>query len=297
MSINIAFGVDLKFLPQARAVISSVLSTSQRADDLRFHILHAADDGSIARMVSAWNKAAVRAVPVTNPYAESSRRLSPAVALRMLLPDALPDIDRVIYLDADTVVLHDIADLASVDLGGRPIGGVIDAGMYVVMARRMARGDNELRDYLLSHGFDPVRRHYINSGVLVMDLEKLRAMNFSSKALFLASSEAERFHWFDQCIINKVLMDQIAFLDPRWNALANAIQMKRRHRFAAPDTQSMLKLQRDDPWIIHYAGGKKPWLTDKAWHAGTWWQHADDSWPRPPKGPFSAIWDRWFRAA
>ena len=40
---------------------------------------------------------------------------------RLLLPDLLGEVDRVVYVDVDTLLLDDICELAWTDLGGRPV--------------------------------------------------------------------------------------------------------------------------------------------------------------------------------
>ena len=46
---------------------------------------------------------------------------------RLFLEDILPpDINKVLYLDADTIVLNDLSKLFEIDLGNNYIGGVVD---------------------------------------------------------------------------------------------------------------------------------------------------------------------------
>src|SRR5262249_47482849 len=50
-----------------------------------------------------------------------------ATYARFLLPELLPNVDRVIYLDCDLLVHHDLADLYELSIGSNPLGAVLDS--------------------------------------------------------------------------------------------------------------------------------------------------------------------------
>ncbi len=144
---------------------------------------------------------------------------------RLLLPSVLGHLDRVIYMDADVIVLHDIAELWSADLGGAPIGGVTDIGVYRKLVREDARGGRQFRDHMLSLGMDLTRRQYVNSGLLLLDLQQLRANNFAVQVRDQYTARRDRLWYADQDIINVVMRDQIrhhrsALERPRSDAFA-----------------------------------------------------------------------------
>lgn len=284
MPIHIAFGVDRAFLRQVAVTIASILAHAANPSDLRFHVLHSVDEQGFPGEIEHWGLDHVQLVPLHNPFrAEDGTggRITVSSYLRTLIPEALPHLERVLYLDADIIVQHDIAELYRSDLQGRPMGGVLDLGVYMLLGRGEVRGYSGWRDYFMSVGFDPSRLHYVNTGMLLMELEPLRRLEFGRRALQMSADRGHEVRFGDQCITNAVLMDQIALLEPRWNVLANTAAFRRRHHYLPAELRSVLRAQVAEPWIIHFSGDKKPWNSAETWRADAWWDHADNTWPRP----------------
>ena len=286
--VHVAFAVDGKFIDLVAVAITSIIAHSTAPQRLRFYVLYDRRDNAVPERAARWSLSVpVEMVAIDNPFPQATGRITTAALYRTLLPDALA-IDRVLYLDADIVVQRDIAELYATDLGGASVGGVVDAGMYLTMDREAARGYRDLRDYFLSMGFDATRKHYINSGMLLMDLDVLRRAHFTDDIVKAAIEFEGRLRTHDQCLINKVLFGRIALLDPRWNALANTVGRKRWHRYAGPELRTMIDQQGGDPWLIHFAGDEKPWSSQGLWRSDAWWRHASStniSWVRPSGWP------------
>lgn len=70
--------------------------------------------------------------------------------MRVLLPTFLPELDRILYLDIDTIVTRDISELWDLDL----------SGCYFAAAREPAKSREDFT--------------YINAGVMMMNLEQMR---------------------------------------------------------------------------------------------------------------------------
>ncbi len=81
---------------------------------------------------------------------------------RLLAPTHLPkEIDKVLYLDVDTIVCQDLSELYNSDIDGYGIGAVLDNSYYAAL------------DYYERLGYSP-SLGYINSGVLLMNLKYWR---------------------------------------------------------------------------------------------------------------------------
>ena len=169
---------------------------------------------------------------------------------RLFIPELFPDIDRAIYLDTDTVITDDVAQLYDIDLQGNLMGAVHDQTMDVQEAL--------IRYCQAEHGFDT--RRYINSGVLLMDCERLREINFVQQFAELLNTYHPELAAVDQDYINAMLHDSLLLLDPRFNVLsANG-----------PDDVA-------DPCIIHFNLFNKPWNYPDALRADIWWKYAAQS--------------------
>ena len=106
---------------------------------------------------------------------------------RLLVCDLLPDYDKCIYLDIDTIVLEDLSLFYAQDIEDFYLAGVRAAGYQFNAVHNIRRlGLPDVSDY-------------INAGVLLMNLKKLRQDTMSKKFLDLIK---EKYHDQDQDILN-----------------------------------------------------------------------------------------------
>lgn len=110
---------------------------------------------------------------------------------RLALHRMLPDEERVLYLDVDTIAMFDFDELFEADLEGNLIGGVREPKRCL----------------------DPFV--YLNAGVLLMDLEKLRT-GFGDEMLDIANRKKMRCP--DQDAINLICQGRMLELNPIYNA-------------------------------------------------------------------------------
>lgn len=164
---------------------------------------------------------------------------------RFLLPDQLPDVDRVVYLDADTLTVASLAPLATTPLDGAGLAAVPN----VVEAR--------MRWHLDRLGLGG--RPYLNSGVLVMDLDWMRRHDSPRLLLECLRENADELMWVDQDALNLVFGSGWARLHPRWNA-QNSLW---RWPELAADVfgREQLRQALADPAVLHFEGPSiaKPW--------------------------------------
>ncbi len=213
-----------------------------------------------------WLAGAFPAVPITflpcdgisyGPRGRSRRiptRITVSTMDRLLLPDLLEGVDRVVYLDVDTLMLGDIAELARVDLGGRPLAARDSNVSEASEWQRAGRGLDESlatelrRSMGLRHGFG---HPALNAGVLVLDLERMRRDDFTGTYL----GWVERYGFHDQDTMLAYAGPDRARLDPRWNALPVLEDVK-------------------DPWLIHWATFNKPWEDRLSFEQERWRAYA-----------------------
>ena len=289
--INVAFTVDNHNLDQVAVVITSILAHSSEPSALRFFIVLDGPADVARQKIAGWpdRPGTLTLVPLDNRFAGRPQvgHISTAALLRTQLPNALPQLDRVLYLDADIIVRRDIAELYRSDLGDKPVGGVLDLGMYMRLRRESVHGDPALGDYFARLGLNLHQSPYVNSGVLLMDLAALRAFEFSARALAFSKARGAELITMDQCLINTLLSGRIALLDPRWNAFCHVLHQPRRHHYLPRRLRADLKLQQSEPWLVHYTGPNKPWNSAEVWRAADWWAYAETSgigWPPAPTG-------------
>ena len=184
-------------------------------------------------------------------------RYSEAASLRLLLPELLPELDRILYLDCDIIVRQDLARLwRETDLGDNYLGVVFEAPI---------EGQSERFRAL---GCDPDR--YFNSGFLLMNLAQMRAEKVSEK--LLEACRVPYLEFPDQDALNQVCQGRVLPLSPLYNSIRTFFIPKYKPAFVRQYGEELWdRVQREG--TVHYTGGK-PWNLFTV-QFGTWWKVYD----------------------
>lgn len=197
---------------------------------------------------------------------QNSKYISIETYYRLVIPSVLPKYDNVIYLDCDLVVLADISELYSIDIGNNLIGGV----------------RNPLHSAMKSHIENDLAldsKKYVNAGVLVMNTGKMREEGFEKQCFDLLASGRE-LKFMDQDTINIIAKDRIYYYDMSWNyewhyERLNTFKDKRYHLIEeeVPEYEKASEEIR----ILHYTGDIKPWNNSKLRFGDLFWEYANKS--------------------
>ena len=192
--------------------------------------------------------------------AKSNSNFTTPAYYRLNLSELLPNLDKIIWLDGDTVTFKDLTDMINIDMEDYYYRGFLDP------VWKSFAPDPKTYD------------HYINSGVMLINLNKLRKDNIYEKFInFIRNNNGN--YYFDQGVINTVCKDNIYCLPPKfgmWNfqnlevARAANAQLNKKFRYKESDYLDAYK----DPSILHYAGSAKPWNNTKVCKASDWWDYA-----------------------
>ncbi len=240
--IHICLAPDNAYAMHAGVTVASIIANAAPDDYLHFYIL----DGGLTRenkeklmrvMTNAVRRgraAMMEFVPVHISY-KMPTAWPIAASYRLKIPDLIKA-DKCLYLDSDVVVLRSLKVLWETPLNGKTIGLVADCS-----------------DALLKQkwGLD----FYGNSGVLLMDLKRYRRLNGWQKSLDFCQQNWEKITLPDQDILNNIFAGDIEPLDRRWNAHEGA-ESRKKFKGNKAYLQSL-----DNPFIIHYIGSLKPWIS------------------------------------
>lgn len=164
------------------------------------------------------------------------KRFTPGSILRLYLPDILPKtVDKVIYLDCDTVVMTDIRILWSVPLDDYCIAACPDKILLSSSSNKRYWRKSQIPDDM-----------YFNSGVLVFNLKAIRhkiTIPFVD-VMYGYMKAHNNLRWPDQDVLNWFCQGNYLQLDEKYN------------QFATLDTKNVSY----EDGIIHYAIRElKPW--------------------------------------
>jgi lipopolysaccharide biosynthesis glycosyltransferase len=258
--IHVASAVDERYLPHVLSVAKSISASSEWHTRVAYHVLYDGPDGDLPRTVARHRDAHLRIYlhNVANPLRDlpTQAHVSSATYLRFMLPDLLRSLRRVIYLDADVVVHRDIGDLWRTPLGGHPIAGVRDFPIIAENDRQERAGEGRLVRYFreVLH-IDP--ETYVNAGVLLLDLHRLRLDSFGARGLAISRDRHSELKWGDQDVINIEFDGRKNLLDSRWNFIPALDE--RKLQSLRPGLRVEALRQREGPFITHHAGPNKPW--------------------------------------
>ncbi|MDR1978228.1 MAG: glycosyltransferase family 8 protein [Synergistaceae bacterium] len=131
---------------------------------------------------------------------------------RLLIPELLPSkIEKVIYLDSDILVNMNIQELWDISLENYSLAGVLDHPINKPYRRFSYRTFG-----MKLMGCD--RKHYINSGVLSMNLPKVRKkFKLSQQGVSWYKRYAHCSDLVDQDLINSCFRGDIKIIDSKFN--------------------------------------------------------------------------------
>lgn len=184
---------------------------------------------------------------------------------RLLIPELFTNFDKCVYLDIDTVVNCDLQDMYNTDIENCYIAGVKTPNYHVNPER--------LEKFRTKLGL-PDLKQYVNAGILLLNLKKLREDNVVPKFLELMG---KNFPTQDQDIINVACYNHIKHLPFKFN-ISN-------FTFSNYSYEHLSKVYSDDELsdaqatrgIVHYSDKIKPWKNPNVPFADLWWNFARKS--------------------
>lgn len=148
--------------------------------------------------------------------ANRMERYTIGAMFRVLLPEMLLGISKIIYLDADLLFNRDIKELWDMNIEDYSLIAAYDAG----------QGDGDLAPIVVKRGEIDSKR-YFNTGVLYMNLDKIRINgNMREKVVnYFANTPESLFP--DQDALNALYNKETLVLDTTWNYLSQWVRNKK----------------------------------------------------------------------
>lgn len=165
---------------------------------------------------------------------------------RTFIPRLFPQYEKAIYIDADTILAADIGELYDIDLGDKIMAARVDPKVQAVP---------EFVGYV-EKALDVPAKEYVNSGVLLMDLRKLRKLHYITKMTDLMKKYDASLVAPDQDYFNVILKGKVSHLPAEWNA------------------QFGEEMSSKDVKLLHFNLGKKPWFHDDVEGGDLFWAAA-----------------------
>ena len=273
MNINVVFCFDENLQFQIQPAIASLLD-SNKDSDVHYMIycvctkeMKQLQDKLQKIIQSRDSSSALVWMTVDNPYKDSYqvRGISTGTYLRLMLPEFLVGLDRVIYTDVDVLFRGNLALIWDINMQGKLIAGVKGA---VNLHNKWEW--NSSRPYWKELAEE--KGKYINAGITVLNLKEMRTQKIMEKWKTMADYQ---FYYQDQDILNITCKGKIAFLPPKYNCMAYMNQTD----YDAFVTERIYTREEasaayDEPVILHYAGDK-PWKRYDTNRGNLWWEYVN----------------------
>lgn len=176
--------------------------------------------------------------------------------VRLLLDGELPQsLDRVLYLDGDTIVNGNIEEFYNIDLEGNLCAGVSD---YLS------------EEYYELFGLSKTAT-YCNSGMILIDLDGWRKQSIADKVRECLQENNGYIFFMEQSTWNMVLQDKIKIVHPRYNLLTTVTELtyeeaKTLRQFERGYSKKEIAEAIVNPVIIHFTSffllNARPWEKD-----------------------------------
>ncbi len=267
---RVVFCFDENLVSQVQAAAASLLDARGPGDHFELHCVCTKAAGiaqaPLEQVIKRRDPASVLVMHcMENPYenAYQVRDISAGTYLRLVLPGILPEVDRILYMDADVLVRESLAPLWQTPMEGMALAAVKGA---VNLSDKWEWNSDRPYWHLLAGA----RGGYINAGVTLLNLAEIRKRGLDARWHELVG---ERFYYQDQDILNITCQGVIAYLPPKYNRLAY-LEDKDFGQFVVEGiyTREEEREALRFPAIIHYAGDK-PWKRYDTNLGSLWWEY------------------------
>lgn len=268
-TIPIVFSTDDNYLPYLGVALQSLIDCSSEDKKYQVVVMHTklspSNQYRLERMSTSNIK--ITCKNISNlikgiPFSSNIDYITVETFYRFIIPDLFPTNDKIIYLDADLVLLNDIANLFEQDIGDCVLGAVRQINNYQKI--------DQIKKLLDIPFYD-----YFNAGVLLINIKRFIEEDIKDKAFSLIKA-GKNYPTGDQDILNVLCNGMVRYLDERWNWPGPHFEWLNDKDFPAKYLTAY-KTAAENPHIIHYLTSAKPWQTPEKAMSKYFWHYARKS--------------------
>lgn len=250
--MNILVTLDRGYVYPLCTMLSSLVDNNP-GGCINLYVAHSSltsEDFSKIRSALGESPTEVYPIKIDNSLFENAptkNRITKETYYRIFAPLYLPrSVDRIIYIDPDTIILNSLNTFYSMDFGR----------YLIIGAKHFDGAIDNWNKFRLTLRNSP---HYINAGVMLMNIEKMRQELTAEKVFRCVKKNYFRLFLADQDVIN-ILYDgrigtyseYVINLDERcYSRLCRSM----------PDEKA-LDFVKNYTVIVHFNGKEKPWKSE-----------------------------------
>ena len=283
--IHIAISINNNYVYPCIVLLTSLLVNKHSSSFYKIHILtnNSTKNNSLNKInkvkeTFGKNSVEIKFYNLEGDFTGASIHYFPISAYyRVALPSLLPEVDKIIYLDTDTLNFKDLSEIYNIKFKNK---------MYICATLDFFKTVQEINKF----GIYPNK--YINSGIMLLNLKEIRKDGIEKKIRdfihghFLSNA--------DQTAINAVCHNNIQILSYKYATLAldsfeKLVELNSGQNPIYRSSESELKQGYNEPILFHYYAGYKPWRKEYTnFRKVYWWYYAKMS------GFYQEILDRYY---
>jgi lipopolysaccharide biosynthesis glycosyltransferase len=258
MEYYVCYSFDNNYCPQAAVAIKSLFESNSDLTIKVFALCIDVEEENMKKVLSLSNENHKIEIIDVNKYAtifeDVLSEWSISAYIRLIIDRVLPpEVNKILYMDCDTIVVSSLKELFQTDLEGNVAGAVYDK-LLPKEAKTLIQFD--LNDI------------YVNSGVMLIDVYKWKNDNIGQKCIDYLKNMPGAKSLPDQNAINVVLKNQIKLLPLRYNVdgLTSFLPQKYCRKIYDSNMDEFYDANsyeeaHNSPAIIHFIGYYlgKPW--------------------------------------
>lgn len=255
MKISIAYAPDDNYVNQT---VVSMKSALEHNEQVEFIIMYSKLSAESMQKLGAVG-GSLRLIKMDeSQFADLtlSKWVTVQAWFRIKLPDLCKDLDKVLYLDCDTLIRGNLDELFSLDLTGKYLAGVKDVWGVSKYVKRLG----------MKSGV------YVNSGMLLFNCDYCRKEHFFDKVVDFAKNNAKIIEFCDQDSINKVVDEHKLVISPKYN-LMDTWWRGGYYEFEGEEETEYLRAK-ENPVIAHLTGLKPAFKGCGNKFKDEWWEIA-----------------------
>ena len=248
---------DENYLYPTIVTITSILINKDRDTKYKIHVFCNSLSEKSKKLLSSIDSC-IEVIPFENEFSEfvgTHQHVSATALLKFKIADIFPKYDKILYLDTDVIIQHDLSDLFNIDIHDKYAAVVKDmAGMLSQHVEKLLGLDN-----------------YFNSGMMLLNIKKMREENIYEKLIdYKLHKDTRRF--MDQDCFNAVFGENVVYLTCKYNYMP--INQK---DFKDKQLADFYKVPQDlistfDSYasVIHLTNKEKPWVYKDVYGNALW---------------------------
>lgn len=267
IGIPIAMAMDDNYVYPTMVSITSAMENIDSGTEYSFYIMHdpnfkEENKEKIKSLESKYPDCHIHLINMGNQFkgANDKGHITTPTYYRLSLSGLLKDIDKIIWLDGDTLIFKDLTQMYNIDMDGLCYRGFLD----------------ETVDGAKAFGVE--NDHYICAGVMLINLEELRKDGALEKFDNFIDKNNNSLIQHDQTVINVVYADKIGILPPEYGFFNSYATEELAEKYCAK-LKCTDKYKKED---MNYALNNlsilhcivKPWKFFDVYFADLWWEYA-----------------------